>query len=228
MTAKRGKGIRGGFTLIEMVIVLTMLIVISGVLVNGLGSLRRFADTGSVQSQLQILADRAMVEIIGDLRRSGFVTVGGVDYPHLFDDGMAGDYVQHDHDPAAKEAEFGDPDFGPNREIVFSLPADADANGVPDVDAGGNLEWDVDEFSYVVNTGPDGVNYLERRVNGAVPSIVTHHVERLVFDDNDSSVFAVPLDSIRVRVDFRMEDGGRVYTHTAEATVRLRNGVLED
>jgi hypothetical protein len=115
-------------------------------------------------------------------------------------------------------------DFGPNREIVFLQPADADGNAVPDVGADGNLVWSPNEISYVVVTGADGVNYLQRRVNAGQPLRIASHVERVVFDDQITSGFAIPPRSIRVQIFFREPDEeGSLIRYSTQALTRMRN-----
>lgn len=216
-------GPRGGFTLVEMSIALVILLVLAGSLTQTSRALKGITITGSIQEALQEDGVRAMRSIIDDLRRSGDL----VDYPYLFLDGNAnGGFDAHDHAAATKTAVDGEPDFGPNREIVFLLPADADADGVPDVDAAGALEWDATEFSYVVVTDAEGVNVLQRRVDGANPRTIARHVERIAFDDSTTAGLGeVPVDAVRVRLFLRMrDDQGTVHRYSTESVVQLRNG----
>jgi len=171
------------------------------------------------------MGERAFARIIADLRRSGSVTVGANNYPYLFDDGNAGGtFAAHSHAPAQHEAQAGDPDFGSTREIVFALPADADGNGVPDTDAAGNLVWGAAESSYVLVTRATGVNALERRTNAAQPEAVATYVERVAFDTNATDI-TIPLDAVRVRIYFRLQEpNGFLYRNFVETVVKLRNG----
>lgn len=215
----------GGFSLLEILLVASILGVLARAMIASSDSFGRVTSTGNVQALLQEEGERALTAVIADLRRSGFVSVGGKRFPYLFTDGVAEDpFTLHSHAPAASEAEPGDPDFGPNREIVFALPADVDSDGRPDIDAEGVL-WSADEFSYVVVTRPDGRNYLERRENGGARRRVAHDIERIVFDDHTSSPLELPLDTVRLRVFLRTRDSmGALYHDRREVVVRLRNG----
>ena len=215
-----------GFTLSELTIASVILVIVSAAIMGTLGSLRQLVSTGTVSSELQALGERTLTSIMDDMRMSGFVNEGGADYPYLFDNGVANAaFAAHDHAPHVQNVDAGDLAFGESREIVFLLPADvAPRDGRPDVDTG-VLQWGMDEFSYVVVTGPDGVNYLQRRVNGGSPRNISHHVERIVFDDNTTAILDVPLQCVRVSIDFLKEDmDGLAYRHRVQATIRLRNG----
>jgi len=226
---------RAGFTMVEVAIAATILILIAGSLITALDGLRGVTITGSSQTKLQAAGERALTSIIADIKRSGAVVQGGNNYPFIFEAGDAsetvfgvpiGGFGVHTHAPAAKAAQPGDLDFGANREMVFLQPADANADGRPDLDVNGALIWDAREFSYVVVTGAvDGRNYLQRRTDGVAPRTVASGVERLVLDDSASSGFAIPLDSIRVQLFLRdVDEKGITHRYTAQAVVRMRNG----
>ncbi len=217
---------RAGFTLIETAVTAVIMIVLAGSFIAVIGAMKRMSEAGDVRVRMQQHGTSALDAIIDDLRLSGFVDVGGNSYPFLFDDGVAGaPFEVHDHLPASTSAEQNEYDFGENREIVFLLPADGNGDDVPDIDGAGQLIWGTDEISYVLVTGPDGVNLLQRRVNAGAPRTVARHVERVTFDDTLSSAFEVPFGAVRVRLFFRMpDDTGIVHRHSVETTVRLRNG----
>ncbi len=225
-TSKR----RGGFSLLEMTMVIVLLSLVTGSIVSVMGGMRRVNISGNAQVDLQREGERALARIVTDLRRSGDLTIAGKGYPYLFEDGALDvDFEVHDHPLALKTAQPNEYDFGPNREIVFLLPEDVTgpegvADGVPDVDANGALLWSANEVSFVVTTRADELNYLERRTNGGAPERVCRFVERVVFDDTISSGFQVPLGAIRVRIFLRKTDAsGVVHRYSGEVTVRLRN-----
>lgn len=211
----------GGFSLVEFLIGSVVLSIFLGTLVLSSSRMLGMGVASDVRAQAEELGATTLQAILADLRISGFVD----EFPYLFVDGDAQPpFDAHDHPPAQKQAVAGEPDFGPNREIVFLRPADQDRDGVPDFDAAGDLVWGPVELSYVVVSGPDGINALQRRVNGQTGRTVALHVERIAFDDIVTSGFELPLGVIRVRVWFRLPDGnGGTFRHAAEATVRLRN-----
>lgn len=226
--ALRGRRARRGMTVLELSISTVLLIALSGSLTAAMIGTRGVFQEGSLRSKMQESADRALGRIAQDLRRSGFTTVGTTDYPYLFDDGAPNvTFAAHAHAPAAEHADPADPDFGVNRDIVFVQPqmaTDVAGDEAPQLDASGVIQWSATEISYSLRTGADGVNYLERRTNGANPRRIANHVERLVFDDANSSAGAVPNDSVRVQIFFRqVDEKGVVHRHQAEVTVALRN-----
>ncbi|HUR29337.1 MAG TPA: hypothetical protein VM509_14205 [Planctomycetota bacterium] len=223
---------RGGFSALELTIAVMLLALLAGSLSLALQRMRGMTGSSSARATLQDSAERALKKISTDLSRSGQLTLLGDKFPYLFDEGAAtGAFAAHAHAPATHHAAAGDPDFGPNREVVFVAPRESDPEGtygddVPDIDASGRLIWDAAQFSYVVVTGADGANRLERRTNAASPVTIASNVERVVFDDNASSGFVIPVDSVRVRLFFRKVDAqGVLHRHQAEQIIKLRNGV---
>ena len=235
----RSRKSRAGFTLIEVVIAATILILMVGSLVAALDGLRGVTVSSNTEVKLQEAGERALKSIITDIKRSGAGPMGAKTYPFLFDNGDASQswngvaglgFDAHTHVPATKLAQAGDPDFGPDREMVFLQPADVDGDGRPDIDANGALVWDVNEFSYVLVTGAvDGRNYLQRRTNGAAPRTVATGLERIVFDNVDTTGVVgagpiLPLEAIRVQIFLReVDDAGHVHRYQAQAVVGMRN-----
>lgn len=221
----RPVSVRGGFTLLEASFATALLMLVFTGLASAIRSMQNLAHTARERGAIQTEGQDALVEILRDLRRSGIVMSGGIRYPVVFDGGDAGPaHPDHTHQPASKSGEPGDEDAGQDRSILFLLPRDADGDRRPDVDANGELIWDWTVFSYVLVTGPDGINRLERRSDGAQPRVLARSIERIVFDDAGSSGFEIPLGSVRVRLFFRRVDAsGQVQRFTTEAIVTLRN-----
>ncbi len=165
------------------------------------------------------------------------------------------DFSVHAHAAPTENAHSDDPDFGVNREIVFVRPTLAevaqDSNGLnwdlvdengdtvsvpegvsvvkkymfPVIGNDGTAGFDAQEVSYVLVTGADGINQLQRRRDGGSPSVVARGVERLVFDTSDTDPIGVPVGAVRVRLWLRLRDEeGTVHRHSAETVVRLQNG----
>ena len=85
---------RGGFTITEVAIAATILILIAGSLVTALDGLRGVTITGSSRAKLQAAGERALKSIIADVKRSGQATVGANTYPFIFEAGDAGVAIQ--------------------------------------------------------------------------------------------------------------------------------------
>lgn len=211
-----------GVALLEVMLGAVMLsVIISGVFMS-VAHMSRSAQAGGTQSYLLSAGQTALDRVRDDLQRSGFTTVGALDYPHLFEDGVPGaDFAPHAHAAPTPAIWAG----GPNREIVFRIPADADGDGRPDLDANNQASWGAEEISYVVVPSPTGGNRLERRVDGAFDRVTARYVDRVTFDDAVTSGFAIPLNALRVRIDFAKRDPkGVMHRHTVQTVFRLRNG----
>jgi hypothetical protein len=137
------------------------------------------------------------------MRKSGFFTdEAGIDWPQF----------------AA-----GGPD-GQSRLAVYRLPELTEDPGTRRttavLDEDGERVWD--ERSFRLELGDDG--RLLRTADGEQPVTIARHVRRIVVDDNASSGYTVPLDALRVRMDFARTDGsGRSLRLSREWTVQLRN-----
>lgn len=223
------RGARAGFSMIEMAISITILAILSGALAQSIEGVRNLTVSSNRRSTLQVMGNRALLDIVEDLKDSGNVTIGALDYPYVFVPGNAAPaFAAHDHVAAVSNGQAGDADFGNSREIVFRIfdwaPDAVTGEMEPNVSVDGALIWDAAEISYRLITRADGINYLERLTDGANPRIIAHHVERVVFDDDESSGFEIPLGSIRVRIWMRDVDGtGQVQRYFAETVVALTN-----
>lgn len=197
--------------------------IVLAMVAQAMDGLNELGKDGETEARLAAGGNRAVREVLSDLKRSGFVSVGGLDYPQLFLNGDAGpDFPLHDHVPATPLEDYGG--IG-SREIIFLLPADADDDGIPDIDADGDLVWDAREFSYVLETGQDGVNRLIRRIDGVDDSTVARDVDRIIIDNDITSGFAIPGNALRVRVDMATPSGAdSTHTMTLQGVVRARNG----
>jgi prepilin-type N-terminal cleavage/methylation domain-containing protein len=215
-----------GFTLLEMMMVVIMI----SCLTLGLFKLFAAANTlfrsGDVKADIEEHGRMAMMSIANDLRQTGYFTdpVSGKSYPYIFTDGNAqSPFSSQWHAAAHHSAEAGSPAHGPTREIVFRMTADLDGNGVRTSAATGQIEWGPAEISYVLVTASDGVNELQRRVNGGSPTIVARYVERVCFDDSatDSNV---PYGQVRLTLHMRKTTtDGRVVKTIYSTLIKMRN-----
>ncbi len=258
------QGHRAGFSLVEVMLAATVLMMLARMLIESSVSMSRMTSSGSVQALLQEQGEKALAAIVKDLRRSGSVTLNGADYPYVFDDGIADPpFKAHTHQVCDQEADQGDSDFGTMREIVLVKPADLDNNSIPDLDMDGNgwpefdgdhdgvasesqadyagvdwdpnansidvetgVVWSLDEISYVTVTHPDGINYLERRINADPTTArrVARDIELVQFDTWESSGYTIAMNSVRVRIFLRRRtENGALYRYSVEAVVKLRN-----
>ncbi len=97
-----------------------------------------------------------------------------------------------------------------------------------DIDPRSGLVWNRAEISYVVVRGPDGENYLERRIDGNLDRRVAKDVERLLVEDSEDTGFQIPSNALRVSLFLRRTDvHGAVYRHGVQWVVSLKNGDLE-
>lgn len=228
---------RAGFSLVEMAIGVVVLFILAASLTQSLSALRGGTVSGSVESRLQLMAERIMDAVKADLKRSGVRSIApGANVPYLFDEGNAqGAFAAHAHPAAHHSAHIGESDYGRTREIVFTLPLDADdrnpatvlptPDGIPDVDVDGALVWDPTQYSFVVVTRADGINYVERRANGGNGRTIGHHVERLTFDTSTTDPVNIPVGACRIRLWLRERDEeGTLHRHFLESVVKLRNG----
>lgn len=118
-------GTKAGIGLVEIVISATILLLLAASMVEAVSRVGALGNSGNTDGKISLGIEDAMRSITGDLRASGFVTVGLKSYPYLFDNGEPTnpDFGAHAHEPAVEHAEDDEADFGANREIVFVRPA---------------------------------------------------------------------------------------------------------
>ncbi len=220
---------RGGFTVLEMMIAMTVLLLLFGSIAQSMGSMQRLQTSGSTESRLQRESERALSAVIADLRLAGRVEVPGTGlFPHVFTDGTPdpGFSDWHAHEPAPKTAELGDADFGADDGLILLLPQDFDGDGNPDVsNVDNSLLWGLGaEVSYTRQAQADGRNVLLRTVTDEVPRVIARDLEWIELTPGDALNLDVPLGCVRVRLFFRARSStGVVHRARAEATVRMRN-----
>jgi hypothetical protein len=214
-----------GYSILEMTVSMAILVIVLAGSFGALSASRSIFQTGVTLSSLQDQARKALDQISREVRQSGTVMNDPYSpYPYLFVDGNAeGYYAHHWHPPTVSHASPGDPDYGPNREIVFRMAEDVDGDGFLTDATTGEIEWGPNEISYVVITAADGVNELQRRINGYSPVTVVRNVERLVFDDYHTDP-ELTKNQISIVIHIRKSTRtGRVLRSYLSTTVNMRN-----
>lgn len=112
-------------------------------------------------------------------------------------------------------------------ELVFLQPSDADNDGWPDVDVNGDMVIDPVPSVIAVTGEADGTNSLIVMDGAGNRTTLARRVGSLVVDDSTSSGFAIPLDSVRLRVLLATNPGlAQPVVKTFEVRIKLPN--LED
>jgi len=203
---------RAGFSLVEMILVVAVLAMLARMLVETSSSMGRVTSSATVEGILQLEGEEALASIVGDLRHSGFhgvgsaspgAMIGGKSFPYVFDDGAppAFEFGLHVHASAPATARPNDPDFGPQRSIVFVLPSDLDRDERPELDADGDGWPELDGNGDGLHTDdPSDVDSLWDELANTI-----HPDTGLVWSHNEVSyVVVVLVDGSRVlqrRVD---------------------------
>jgi len=158
MISLTNKHRRAGFTVVELILVISVLGFLASALIESSVNMSRVTSTGNVKSLLQMEGEKALNAMITDLKRSGFVFVNGKNSPAIITDGVADDpaFAAHDHPLPNQTIAPGDIDFGPLQEVVFVLPADMDGDGRPDMDIDGNGVPELDANQDGVRTEDPG------------------------------------------------------------------------
>ena len=125
----------------------------------------------------------------------------------------------------------GVPELDGNGDGTLSEELEDQGPWVPaqfDIDPNTGLVWDRREVSYRVAQGPDGRNYLERRIDGVLDRRVAKDVERLFVENSEDTGYQIPSNALRISLYLRRTDvHGAVYRHGVQWVVSLKNGDLE-
>lgn len=205
---------QAGFTLMEAMMVLLIASVAAAGMTAVFNANANLLGVESVDQELQSEGERALVTIIRDIRETGRVLdVGGVsdaDYPYFFANGVAtGSFSGYSHTPATQHVPSSSPAYGPSTEIVFKVLADVDGDGKVTDQGDGSIEWDTDDFGYLLVTGADGINRLMRRnLTDGTETTVATHVERVIFEDRTIDA-SLGLNHVRITLHFAKEDPNR-------------------
>ncbi|MFT5733781.1 MAG: prepilin-type N-terminal cleavage/methylation domain-containing protein [Planctomycetota bacterium] len=211
----RTKGLkRAGFTLLEMVISVTVLAVLAMMLILSSQASSTMTSVGNMEARLLRSGEKAMNRIVGDLRMSGAQTLNGRSYPYVYDDGAAADgFGAYAYAPAPMAAQPGDADFGVMRSIILCVPSDLDGDGRPELDADGDgvPELDGDGDGTPTSSAADTVAWDPNEAE-------VHAETRLVWDYSDIAY--------KVRIGPTGENElVRLVSNGAEGTEVLARGV---
>lgn len=114
---------RAGVTILETVMAMSMVVLMGATLVQALEGTQELAVGNNGRAALEMQADRALQDVVAELRASGRVELGSLTYPYVFEGGQAEPaFDVHEHDPAVENERPGEAGFGPDREIVFRRP----------------------------------------------------------------------------------------------------------
>jgi len=215
-----------GHSLLETMCVVGILALVTLALLTLFSTSNSLFRAGNVSADVEEQGRIALMNIADEIKEAGFFTDpdSGESYPYIFPEGQPeSPFWEYYHTPAQHQAEPGTPAYGPTREIVFRMAEDLDGDGYKTASDTGEIEWGPDEIAYVLVTGPDGVNQVERRVNNGPGQIIARYVERLCFDDINTDA-TVPYGQIKVTLHMRKTTSdGRVVKASYSTLVRMRN-----
>ena len=212
-----------GFTLLEAAISITLFGTVMMGFAMAVDSLRR--DEKAANADFQLARDGfAALERVGqELERTGL----RAGYPQFFDDGsVGGSFASLEHmapDISQEATARGEPT---SREIVFQVPADADGDGWPDLVGSDSIAWQPVDVAFVLVPDGNGLNELRRIASDGSNRRITGNVEQVLFESPADTGFAIPLDSVRVRITVanRTASHGRVSRRTFQAVYQMHNG----
>jgi prepilin-type N-terminal cleavage/methylation domain-containing protein len=185
---------RSGFTLVETMVVTTILVSISLITTLWLNGISDLWWTTSVQSQLRTFAQQGVSRAVAELRTGTRTGAGSPPNATI---------------PASPN----------NTSITFYVPTDNDANGTI-IDAFGNIEWNT--VNAVVISYNAGTRQLQRTQNGAT-TILANDVEAVTFEDVTINN-TLNNNEVRINMTLqRTTPQRRVLTANAVEVVKLRN-----
>lgn len=217
---------RAGYTLLELCISATVLGLFTSLSILTLERVRSSAAASAAMHRAQAAAHRSLAALMDAFQSTGYETVDGLDLPQLIEPGKTQAVLEEwAYEAAPIPAGARGAAAEASNSILIALPADTDANGIPDVDADGALIWDTTPIQFLVVAGAGARNQLVRRVSGQADEVVMDNVERVHFQDAESSGWILPLNTLRVRAWVRLDDGqGGTMPYVLDTLVRARNG----
>ena len=195
---------RAGYSLVELLAAMVIFVGFLAAVMAALSDAMVQREVQGTYALMQMDARRALDRISSELRMSGRIpnpAPGQPEYPYTFVNGGALGVYNHPsrHEPAAKHVGPESPAFGDNREIAFRIPADIDGDGLLTSSATGKIEWCDYDVAYVLVTGADGTNTLERWEDGERTDVIARYVERIAFDTINTDP-TIDMNSVVVNV----------------------------
>jgi prepilin-type N-terminal cleavage/methylation domain-containing protein len=212
---------RNGFTLLEMAASLTLISLVTLGFAELHAQGQRLVQITDDEYELATDLADALRTIEDDFTRSGFVEVVGEDFPQRRTGADAETATMNAPWPALLS-----PD---STEFELVLPADANDDDWPDLDAQRELVWDATRITYSFEDGGDGRARIVRRVQGGQTTNILTGAVRFVFEDPSATGWTIPMQHVRVSITAeRVGARGFVSQRTATRVFRLPNGGLAD
>jgi len=177
---------QAGFSLVEALVSSVIFVALLAAVYGSLASATRVKNVQDGYAKMEMDARRAIARIADELRMAGRVAnpaPGQPGWPYTFVNGGAlGTFNQPArHDPADIHVAADTPAYGDCIEIAFLVPRDNDGDGLLTDAVTGDIEWSTYDVSYIIVTGPDGINRLERWEDSTCTDIMAYHAERITF-----------------------------------------------
>lgn len=181
------RGSRAGFSLVEALVSSAIFVGLLTALYGALSSADRIRKVQDTYAKMEMDARRALERISAELRMTGRVenpVPGQPGFPYTFVNGGAlGTFnPPARHDPADIHVASDSVAFGDCLEISFLTPFDNDGDGLLTSIATGDIEWSTWQVAYVIITGDDGINRLERWEDAVRTDILAMYAERITFE----------------------------------------------
>lgn len=212
---------RNGFTLLEMAASLTLISLVTLGFAELHAQGQRLVQITDDEYELATDLADALRTIEDDFTRSGFVEIGGEEFPQRRASG--------DDKTATMSAEWPARLSPDSTEFELVLPADANGDEWPDLDASRELVWDPTRITYTFADDGNGRATLVRRVAGGQTTNILSGAVRFVFEDPAATGWTIPMQHVRVSITAeRVGARGFVSQRSATRVFRLPNGGLAD
>ncbi len=158
---------QSGFTLLEVLISMVVLSVLLGVVLSISVETAKFTAFADDEYIVQNEAQRSISKLTEILRKTGWVTIGGVTFPQVWNDGDEIDFVLNsdsDGNGYAFDETTGELEWSP---IIYSARRDSET-GTFGIYVGEHLIWilgsNISDVDFVTNVEDSSVQFKEIRV----------------------------------------------------------------